>query len=180
MKTNLTDDAYLGLDIGKTKIYAYLVLQDHQPKRKVIVNTAAGHQELLDWLSRQRFKQLHGCLEATSTYGHEIAKRLYEQSYRVSIANPEAVHAYAESRLSRTKTDAVDARLIAEYCRDLKPTLWSPPAAEVEALQALVRRHQALEQMIGQKSTIAWKPPRPTAPWRSTLILRLWNSSNKT
>lgn len=151
MKTTSTDDAYLGLDIGKTKIHAYLVVHERQPKRKVIANTAAGHQELLDWLSRQRFKQLHGCLEATSTYGHQIAKRVYEQSYRVSIANPKAVHAYAESRLCRTKTDAVDARLIAEYCRDLKPTLWSPPPAEVEVLQALVRRHQALEQMIGQE-----------------------------
>jgi len=140
-----------GIAVGKTKIYAYLILQEHQPKRQVIVNTAAGHQELLDWLSRQRFKQLHGCLEATSTDGHEIAKRLDEQRYRVSIANPKAVHADAESRLSRTKTDAVDARLIAEYCRDLKPTLWSPPPAEVEALQALVRRHQALERMIGQE-----------------------------
>lgn len=151
MNSNITNRAYLGLDIGKTKIYAYLIVPERQPKRKVIANTAAGHQELLDWLSRQPFEPLHACLEATSTYGHEVAKRLHEQGYSVTIANPKAVHAYGESRMYRTKTDALDARLVAEYCRDLKPTLWTPPPVEVEALQALVRRHQALQQMVTQE-----------------------------
>lgn len=151
MKPATLYDAYLGLDIGKTKIHVCLVLNERQPKQKVIANTPDGHQDLLDWLSRHQVGRLHACMEATSTYGHGIAKRLHETSYSVSIANPKAVHAYAESRLSRTKTDAVDARLIAAYCRDLKPTLWTPPPPEVETLQILTRRHQALERMIGQE-----------------------------
>ena len=151
MKPTLGYDAYLGLDIGKTKIHACLLLKERQPKQKVIANTPDGHQTLLEWLSRHQVERLHGCLEATSTYGHGIAKRLHQTGYSVSIANPKAVHAYAESRLSRTKTDAVDARLIAEFCRDLKPTLWTPPPPEVETLQSLTRRHQALVRMIGQE-----------------------------
>lgn len=145
-------DAVLGLDIGKTRIHAALLCGSQALRRKAVANTTEGHQELLTWLSRQRVSQLHACLEATSTYGHKIAKQLHQAGYGVTIANPQAVHAYAQSRLSRTKTDAADARLIAEYCRDLKPELWQPPTAEVEVLQNLMRRVQALEQMIGQET----------------------------
>jgi transposase len=145
-------DAVLGLDIGKTRIHVVLLYDTQAPRRKAVANTPNGHQELLDWLSHERFTQLHACLEATSTYGHEIAKQLHQAGYGVTIANPQAVHAYAQSRLSRTKTDAADARLIAEYCRDLKPGLWQPPAPAVEVLQNLMRRVQALEQMIGQET----------------------------
>jgi transposase len=124
---------------------------ERQPKRKVIANTPAGHQELLTWLPRQGVHQVHACLEATSTYGEAIAKRLDEHGYGVSIANPQAVHAYAQSRLMRTKTDAVDAYLIALYCRQTKPTLWTPAPPELETLRELVRRQHALEQMITQE-----------------------------
>lgn len=150
MKPNLKP-TYLGLDISKAKIHCALLLEGKQPKRKVIANDATGHEELLTWLRHQRVGQLHSCLEATSTYGHGVARCLHQAGYSVSIANPKAVHAYGESRLIRTKTDAVDAGLIAEYCRDLKPRAWTPPSPEVEHLQTLVRRLQALEHMIGQE-----------------------------
>lgn len=144
-------DSYLGLDIGKTKIHATLLLAERSAKRKVVRNDESGHQELVEWLQRQGVEQLHACLEATSTYGHAIARRLHQQGYQVSIANPKAVQAYSQSRMSRTKNDSVDADLIAQYCRDLKPHRWTPPAPEVEQLQQMARRLQALDQMIAQE-----------------------------
>lgn len=147
----MNHDSYLGLDIGKSKIHAYLILTNRQPKRKVIENTPEGHQELLSWLERHQVGRLHACLEATSTYGQGIARALHQAGYGVSIANPKAVRAYADSRMVRTKTDAVDARGVAEYCRDLRPRLWTPPSLEMEQLQTLMRRMQALEDMIVQE-----------------------------
>jgi transposase len=144
--------SYLGLDISKAKIHTYLILVERQPKRKVVENTAEGHKELVEWLSRHSVGSLHACLEATSIYGHGVARMLHSAGYTVSICNPKAIHAYGESRMMRTKTDAVDARLIAEYCRDHAPHPWTPPSPEIEHLQTLVRRVQALEQMIGQET----------------------------
>lgn len=143
--------SYLGLDIGKTKIHAALLVGQRSAKRKVVSNDESGHQELVGWLKRQQVEQLHACLEATSTYGHAIARCLHASGYQVSIANPKAVQAYGESRMSRTKNDAVDAQMIAQYCRDLKPHAWTPPAPEVEQLQQMARRLQALDQMIVQE-----------------------------
>src|SRR5207249_3488118 len=46
-----------------------------------------------------------------------------------------------------TKTDRVDAELIARFCLTQKPQLWMPAPVEVRALQALVRRLDALLEM---------------------------------
>lgn len=143
--------SYLGLDIGKTKIHAALLMGERAVKRKVISNEPEGHQELLRWLSHQGVEGVHGCLEATSTYGHAIARLLHQSGYQVSIANPKAVQAYGQSRLSRTKTDAVDAYLIAQYCRDIRPSMWTPAAPEVEQLQQWERHLAALDEMIAQE-----------------------------
>ena len=109
--------SYLGLDIGKSKIHAALLKGEQAPKRKVVSNDEAGHQALLEWLKHQKVESLHGCVEATSTYGRPIARCLHQQGYRVSLVNPKAVQAYRESRMSRTKTDSADALMIAQYCR---------------------------------------------------------------
>ncbi len=52
--------SYLGLDISKANIHTYLILVGRQPKHKVVVNTAEGHGELVEWLSRQSVGSLHG------------------------------------------------------------------------------------------------------------------------
>jgi transposase len=65
----------------------------------------------------------------------------------VSIINPAAVKAFAQSRLSRTKTDKVDAELIARFCQAQQPPAWTPLSPEVRELQALVRRLESLIEM---------------------------------
>ena len=65
----------------------------------------------------------------------------------VSVVNPAQVKAFAASRLTRTKTDKVDAELIARFCLAQQPAPWQPPAPEVRQLQALVRRLDALIEM---------------------------------
>jgi transposase len=86
-------------------------------------------------------------MEATGTYGDSLAAYLHEQDQLVSIVNPAAIKAYAQSHLSRTKTDRVDAALIAGFCAERRPPAWCPPGREVQELQALVRRLDALIEM---------------------------------
>jgi len=90
---------------------------------------------------------LHVCLEATGSYGEALALYLFDAGYRVSVVNPAAVKAFAASCLTRTKTDKVDAELIARCCLAQQPEAWRPPAPEVRQLQALVRRLESLIEM---------------------------------
>jgi transposase len=137
----------LGLDIAKLKFNACLIRQGGKLRHKVFANTAAGFSQLSYWLSRQGVEQVHACLEATGAYGDSLATYLHERGHTVSVVNPAAIKAYAQSRLSRTKTDRVDAALIAGFCSERRPPAWHPPAPELRELQALVRRLDSLVEM---------------------------------
>ena len=119
---------------------------------KVFDNSWDGFEKLAKWLNSQSIKQVHACLEATSTYGHPVATYLHNQGQVVSIVNPARIKGFAQSQLSRTKNDRADATIIARFCRALEPEAWTPPEPEVSQLQAYSRRLAALEQMKTQEN----------------------------
>jgi transposase len=137
----------LGIDIAKLKFNVCLIQTSSKLKHKVFPNTATGFEQLLDWLSKQGIEKVHACLEATGTYGEALSLFLHEAGHTVSVVNPAAIKAFAQSRLSRTKTDRVDAELIARFCQAQAPPAWTPLPPEVRELQALVRRLESLIEM---------------------------------
>jgi transposase len=137
----------LRLDIAKLKFNVCLITVGGKLRHKVFLNTTAGFEQLSTWLIKQGVERVHACLEATGTYGDALALFLHSAGHLVSVVNPAAIKAFAQSRLSRTKTDRVDAELIARFCATQRPGAWKPPAPEVRELQALVRRLEALQEM---------------------------------
>jgi transposase len=137
----------LGIDISKFKFNVCLLRSNEKPKHKVFTNNREGFEQLSEWLRKQNAEKAHVCLEATGTYGEALALFLHHAGYQVSVVNPAAVKAFAGAGLSRTKTDKVDAELIARFCLAQQPEAWNPPAAEVRELQALVRRLESLIEM---------------------------------
>jgi transposase len=137
----------LGIDIAKLKFNACLIQPSGKLKHKVFPNTTTGCEQLRDWLSKQRVECVHACLEATGSYGEALTLFLHQAGHTVSVINPAAIKAFAQSRLSRTKTDRVDAELIARFCQVQEPLAWTPLPPEVRELQALVRRLESLQEM---------------------------------
>ena len=137
----------LGIDIAKLKFNICLINTSGKLKHKVFPNNATGCEQLRQWITKQGVEHLHACLEATGTYGEALSLWLYEAGHTVSVINPAATKAFAQSRLSRTKTDKVDAELIARFCQAQAPPAWTPLSPEVRELQALVRRLEALIEM---------------------------------
>ncbi len=120
-----------------------------KPKR--FTNNIQGFESLHNWLQQQSVVELHACLEATSIYGEALAEFLYKAGFFVSIVNPIRLKGFAKSELLRTKTDSVDAALIARFCAAMKPSLWTPTAPEVKELQALLRRLESVIEMTTQE-----------------------------
>jgi transposase len=143
--------ASLGIDVAKAKFDAALLFPGKLARRTFAMD-ATGFAALAKWVRHQGAEQVHACLEATGEYGAALALFLYEAGYRVSLVNPARISAYAKSRLARTKTDQADAALIAHFCQTQQPLPWTPPAAEVRELQALVRRVEMLQEMAQQES----------------------------
>lgn len=134
----------LGIDISKKKFDVALVTSD-QVESGTFRNDETGFTKLGRWLRKRGAKRVWACMEATGQYGDELALYLHEQGQKVSVVNPARIKKYGESKLQRNKTDKIDARLIADFCRTQEPYLWTPPAAEVRKLRALARRLSALQ-----------------------------------
>lgn len=65
--------------------------------------------------------------------------------------NPAIIKGFAQSQLTRNKTDSVDAKLIALFTQVLNPELWIPPRAEVRELREWVDRCEHLKLMLVQE-----------------------------
>jgi transposase len=137
----------LGIDISKLKFNVCLINKDGKLRHKLFPNTTTGFDQLRDWLLKQGVARVHACLEATGAYGDLLSLYLHQAGHTVSVVNPAATKAFAASRLSRTKTDRVDAELIARFCLAQEPPAWTPLPMEVRELQALVRRLESLIEM---------------------------------
>ena len=143
--------AALGIDIAKAKFVCALLMPEGKKRHKTCANTATGFRDLATWLQRQGVERVHACLEATSRYGDALALWLHEAGHVVSVVNPAIIHAYARTQLARSKTDQIDADLIAHFTATHQPPAWTPPAPEIRQLQALVRRLDALHGMRTQE-----------------------------
>jgi len=137
----------LGIDISKLKFDVCLVREGGKLRHKVFPNTSAGFAQLSAWLSKHHVERAHACLEATGTYGEALATYLHEAGHVVSVVNPAVIKAYAQSHLSRAKTDKADATLIAQFCAERHPPEWCPLPRAGRELQALARRLDALLEM---------------------------------
>lgn len=142
---------FLGIDISKKDFHVVLLKEERASKPKKFTNNTEGFESLNNWLKKQGVEELHACMEATSIYGDALAEFMYEAGYQVSVVNPARIKGFAKSELLRTKTDSVDAALIARFCAAIKPSLWKPTPPEVKDLQALLRRLESLTLMYQQE-----------------------------
>jgi transposase len=141
----------LGIDISKKDFHVVLINQNKTSKPKVFLNQPQGFEDLLNWLLKQGVSQVHACMEATSIYGEALAEYLFKAGHTVSIVNPSRIKGFAKSELIRTKTDQLDAGLIARFCAAVAPAAWTPLPPEIKELQALLRRLESLTQMYQQE-----------------------------
>ena len=140
----------LGVDIAKQKFDAALLING-KLKHKVFANSQEGFSELAIWLKKHSVDRSHVCMEASSTYGEELAAYLHDAGHTVSIVNPARIKGFAQSELLRVKNDKVDAGVIARFCDKMRPEPWKPLPPEIRQLQALVRRVDALMVMRTQE-----------------------------
>jgi transposase len=133
--------------LAKLKFNVCLINQQGKLKHKVFAHTPTGFEQLSEWLAKQGIQCVHACMEATGTYGEALALFLHQAPHTVSVVNLAAIKAFAQSRLSRTTTDSVDAGLIARFGLAQAPPRWTPLPPEVRELQALVRRLESLIEM---------------------------------
>ncbi len=75
----------LGVDIAKKK-FDVALLMNEKVRHRVFGNSQDGFSELATWLKKHAtIDRLHVCMEASSTYGEDLATYLHDQGHTVSI-----------------------------------------------------------------------------------------------
>lgn len=143
---------HLGIDVAKAKLDCALRLPDGKLRSKVVENNFKGFNALTEWLEKHEATAVHVCMEATGVYWESIAEYLATQGMVVSVVNPAQIKVFGASRMVRTKTDKVDAKLIAGFCFERSPEPWRAPTPSEQALRAMALRLEALQAMRTQES----------------------------
>jgi len=87
-------------------------------------------------------------LEATSRYGENLYHALLKQGYRVCLLHPGQIHAFAQQRGLRAKTDRLDATTIARALLSEEARFGYVPDEQVATYRELVRLQQQLDEDV--------------------------------
>lgn len=145
------ENIHLGIDVAKAKLDCALRLANGKHKNKVVENNPAGYLVLSDWMVKHGASEARVCMEATGVYWEGVAEYLALKGLVVAVMNPSQIKAFGASRMVRTKTDKVDAQLIADFSHERQPEPWVAPTLAELTLRALVLRLEALTNMRTQE-----------------------------
>jgi len=143
----------VGIDVSSQSFYCCFTRKLADDTTKIgatrrFTNTESGYQELLVWTAKHNQEQqpVLFVMEATGVYYENLAHYLYDQQQPVWVVLANKMKAYFKSRGIKTKTDKVDAQIIAAYGLERRPVLWEPMAANYKVLRDYCRELLALKQ----------------------------------
>ena len=134
---------YVGIDVSKvTFVVAYSSVKTN--KTRTFKNTVNGVHEFVQTISASE----HNCvLEATGNYSALLVYLLSEAGITISLENPLKIKNFARAMLSVTKTDEIDARLIALYGERMQP---DPYKLRSDSILVLKQKRTVLRQLKKQ------------------------------
>ncbi|SHF71745.1 Transposase [Fodinibius roseus] len=146
----------VGIDIAEKTLEVRLgaVTSGHQyhftrPER--FPNTKEGFRQMIRWVqSKKKANECWFIMEATGVYYEELAYFLHQKNRQVCVLVPKRVHHWAKSLPIKSKTDAIDARLLARYGLERRPERWQPGSERLRQIKALLRERGQLQQQRTQ------------------------------
>lgn len=145
--------AAIGIDVSKKTLDVAVTVDGKEVvSAGQFANDTKGRKALQKWVNKQVRKhgadEIHYAMEATGVYSEGVHEFLSEAGELVSVENPLKVKSFSRMQMMRTKTDAVDAAVIARYAWITKPALTPPTEPAVKRLRALVRH---VEHLTGRR-----------------------------
>lgn len=150
---------WVGVDVAKP--WLDVARSDGETVQRY-ANSAGGIAQVLAALSDDAPAGI--VLEATGGYEQAIVTQLWAAGLPVSVINPEQARSFARALGARAKTDALDARMLAQFGARLQPEP-RPPADEPSgALGDLVTRRRQLQEMLTAEQNRRERAPAQIRP----------------
>ena len=141
---------YIGIDVSHKELVVVISVKGKARNAKIYENTPAGHKSLIKKLLKLKGESFV-CLEATGIYHFDLAVALSRtQELKVMVINPKSSHNFSKVLMKRSKTDEMDAEVLAIYCERMPFNEWERPADEMITLRALSRRIASLSKLKTQ------------------------------
>ena len=147
-KSKARNRVNVGIDVGKTQLDIYIYERDVQFS---VNNDTAGVRKALGRLGRYQIARI--VLEATGRYERAFVEAALNKDMPVIVANPIHIRRYAGAIGQLAKTDAIDARLIAQFAAVVQPEVRAHQSKQIQKIKdLLVRRRQLIEMLTMEKN----------------------------
>lgn len=141
----------LGIDVSKSSLSLSLGTLDSNLKKEFrshpdIKNDISGFKELKAWWGKAigNNADLYVLMEATGVYHQEVCRYLYGLGHKVCVMQSGRVKRYAQSLDQRSKTDALDSKMLSMLGLERELRLWEPASKDMEHLKSLSRERSTL------------------------------------
>lgn len=146
----------VGIDISSQALHVRLATtspnEDYQyTSCKKFLNTEEGFRKMLSWLHSQTDPS--NCwfvMEATGVYYEQLAYFLHQYDLQVCVLLASRAKHWAKSLPIKSKTDQIDARLLARYGLERRPRRWQPASEKLRQIKMLLRERQQLKKQQTQ------------------------------
>lgn len=153
MEKSVLQKQSVGIDVSKDDFVVRLFHRHSSGRllrrnKKKFTQNAKGFAHFQGWLDKFIVADVTAVmvLEATGVYHESLAHFLHRHDYSVSIVLPNKVKAYAKSFNEKSKTDELDADLLARMGAERELDLWQPAHPHLRQIKALVRQRQVFVQ----------------------------------
>lgn len=132
----------VGIDVGKSALDVYLF---ERQRAFSYANDAEGIRALIRRL--RRFSLARIVLEATGRLEQPLVRAAVAAGLPVTVVSPLKIRRYAGAIGQLAKTDAIDAKLIAEFAATVKPVTRVREDPETQQIKDLIARRRQLTEM---------------------------------
>lgn len=137
----MSDKTTVGIDVSK---FALDVFIDTSERLIHLENSASGIMQLLKELEGLHISGV--IMEATSRYHSLAESMLISADLPVAVINPRQIKNFARAMGKVAKSDTIDAKIICEYGRRMKPEFRPARDKELQDLALLLTRRRQLVQ----------------------------------
>jgi transposase len=143
-----------GIDVSKDDFHVCLKERTSEGKVKIkrshsFRNDYEGYREFLQWSTKDRGSSpVRYVMEATGTYYEDLAYYLHDHHGEVCVVLANKIKHYAKSLNIKTKTDKVDARVIADFGMERAHPLWEPMSDAYRQLRDLCRELLSMKKEL--------------------------------
>ena len=134
---------FCGIDVSAATLAVAVIESDQPVQQRQFPNRGSGHTALISWLGKNKAR-VRVSLEATGIYSLDLALALDAAPHiELAVLNPKMVNRFAQT-LRRSKTDADDAQVLAQYSQRMPFLGWQAPSLNGLGLRAAGRHIAAL------------------------------------